>query len=52
MKKITFILSVLLLLTVANIFAQKSVKPNIFFIALDNLKPILGCYRNTQIKTP
>ena len=52
MKKITCILSVLLLMAVANIFAQKSAKPNILFIAIDDLKPILGCYGNTQIKTP
>ena len=52
MKKITCILSVLLLVTVANIFAQKSAKPNILFIAIDDLKPILGCYGNTMIKTP
>ncbi len=33
-------------------FAQQPLKPNILFIAIDDLKPILGCYGNTQIKTP
>ena len=32
--------------------AQQSSKPNILFIAIDDLKPILGCYGNTMIKTP
>jgi arylsulfatase A-like enzyme len=33
-------------------FAQEKSKPNVLFIAIDDLKPILGCYGNTQIKTP
>ena len=32
--------------------AQKSSKPNILFIAIDDLKPIIGAYGNTFIKTP
>jgi arylsulfatase A-like enzyme len=31
---------------------SKSDKPNILFIAIDDLKPILGCYGDKQIKTP
>ena len=27
-------------------------KPNILFIAVDDLKPLLGCYGNTMVKTP
>jgi len=27
-------------------------KPNILFIAVDDLKPLLGCYENTLVKTP
>ena len=27
-------------------------KPNVLFIAIDDLKPILGCYGNALIKTP
>ena len=32
--------------------AQESKKPNILFIAIDDLKPILGCYGDKLIKTP
>jgi iduronate 2-sulfatase len=32
--------------------AQKSDKPNVLFIAIDDLKPILGCYGDQLIKTP
>ena len=34
------------------LLAQKSTKPNILFIAIDDLKPIIGAYGNTFIKTP
>ena len=27
-------------------------KPNILFVAVDDLKPLLGCYGNTMVKTP
>jgi iduronate 2-sulfatase len=30
----------------------KQVKPNILFIAVDDLKPILGCYGDKLVKTP
>ena len=35
-------------------FSQKkeNTKPNVLFIAIDDLKPLLGCYGNTMIKTP
>ncbi|NCW88019.1 MAG: sulfatase, partial [Chitinophagia bacterium] len=32
--------------------AQKNKKPNILFIAVDDLKPELGCYGNKLIRTP
>jgi arylsulfatase A-like enzyme len=35
-----------------SIVAQQKTKPNILFIAVDDLKPILGCYGNTLVKTP
>ncbi len=48
--------SVLAFLTMflTSVFAigQQSAKPNVLFIAIDDLKPILGCYGNTLIKTP
>jgi iduronate 2-sulfatase len=42
---------VVLLFFSVNSIAQKN-KPNVLFIAIDDLKPILGCYGNTLIKTP
>ena len=47
--------SILFLFVISNIVvAQKkqATKPNILFIAVDDLKPILGCYGNTLVKTP
>jgi iduronate 2-sulfatase len=35
-----------------NLMAQKQDKPNVLFIAIDDLKPILGCYGNKMIHTP
>ncbi len=34
------------------VLAQKRETPNVLFIAIDDLKPILGCYGNTLVKTP
>ena len=36
------------------VIAQKkqATKPNILFIAVDDLKPLLGCYGNTLVKSP
>ncbi|MCL4482369.1 MAG: sulfatase [Bacteroidetes bacterium] len=36
----------------ANSIKEKAKKPNILFIAVDDLKPVLGCYGDTMIKTP
>ncbi|MDR6781505.1 iduronate 2-sulfatase [Pedobacter africanus] len=33
-------------------FAQKPDKPNVLFIAIDDLKPLLGCYGDRLAKTP
>ena len=35
-----------------SIVAQQKTKPNILFIAVDDLKPILGCYGDKLVKTP
>ena len=51
MKKVS-LLSLFLILLGTSIFAQQKSKPNVLFIAVDDLKPILSCYGNTQIKTP
>lgn len=47
MKKIILFL----LLSSIQVFAQKQ-KPNVLFIALDDLKPLLNCYGEKQMKTP
>ena len=43
---------VLATIYISNVYSQPKTKPNILFIGIDDLKPILGCYGNTQIKTP
>jgi len=54
--KIKNVILVWLCLAAIPLYAQKSptkpAKPNILFIAIDDLKPILGCYGNKMIKTP
>jgi arylsulfatase A-like enzyme len=56
MKNYYFKLSTILFLLAIStvIFAQKkpTSKPNILFIAVDDLKPLLGCYGNTLVKSP
>ncbi|WP_462251423.1 sulfatase [Ferruginibacter sp.] len=52
MKRISWLLSIFLLIASANVVAQKSTKPNVLFIAVDDYKPIAGCYGNTLVKTP
>jgi len=56
MKNVYFkFASILFLSVISNVvIAQKKQanKPNILFIAVDDLKPILGCYGNTLVKTP
>lgn len=34
------------------VVSQTTTQPNILFIAIDDLKPLLGCYGNTIVKTP
>lgn len=40
------------ILSIAPIIAQEKSKPNVLFIAIDDLKPVLGCYGDKIIKTP
>jgi arylsulfatase A-like enzyme len=51
-----FKFKMILLFAIASlsVSAQKNQqsKPNILFIAVDDLKPILGCYGNSVVKTP
>ena len=52
-NKIPISLSIVFcLLNLSNSFAQSKSKPNVLFIAIDDLKPILGCYGDKMIKTP
>ena len=46
------ILSLILSFSYVVMLAQEIKKPNILFIAIDDLKPILGCYGDKLIKTP
>ena len=52
-NKISISLSIVFcLLNLSNSSAQSKSKPNVLFIAIDDLKPILGCYGDKMIKTP
>ena len=51
LAKIILILALGISATNCNNFANKS-HPNILFISIDDLRPDLGCYGNTEIKTP
>ncbi|MFM2232910.1 MAG: hypothetical protein RJB31_1611, partial [Bacteroidota bacterium] len=45
-------ISIILMIVSLDLLAQQAKKPNILFIAVDDLKPIMGCYGNKLIKTP
>jgi arylsulfatase A-like enzyme len=51
-KNPLFIIALLSICFQMTAIAQKKEKPNVLFIAIDDLKPILGCYGNEIIKTP
>jgi iduronate 2-sulfatase len=51
-KSLRLILGVILCFVTVKILAQEVKKPNILFIAIDDLKPVLGCYGDKIIKTP
>lgn len=52
MKQLFGILTTLLFVFPLVLISQSKQKPNIVFIAIDDLKPILGCYGNKLVKTP
>ncbi len=52
MRNLLLLLSALFIFSAGEIRAQQKARPNVLFIAIDDLKPILGCYGNTLIKTP
>ena len=39
-------------LSSVRVLSQSKSRPNILFIAIDDLKPLMGCYGNTIVKTP
>jgi len=45
-------LCLLALLLAARVGAVEGAKPNILFIAIDDLRPELGCYGDTAVKSP
>lgn len=51
MNRLTLILLLFLGISL-NSQAQKQEKPNVLFIAVDDLRPELGCYGSTQIHSP
>ena len=52
MKSKLIVLTGIVLFLSFQLMAQTYKKPNILFIAIDDLKPELGCYGNKLIKTP
>jgi iduronate 2-sulfatase len=52
MKKVFLLQFSFLTLIGTQVIAQQSSKPNVLFIAIDDLKPELGCYGNKLVKTP
>ena len=52
MKKVSLFLILVFAMSSTISYAQKSSKPNILFIAIDDLKPELGAYGNKMVKTP
>ena len=52
-KKISAIIAIVMLLSLPSLTAAESnTKPNVLFIAIDDLRPELGCYGSDLVKSP
>src|SRR5918998_1078547 len=49
---LTFAIAALSLVPAAIAQAQATARPNVLFIAVDDLKPLLGCYGDKTARTP
>ena len=52
LKFLSLLIGSIFMLSSIPLMAQQKNKPNVLFIAIDDLKPILGCYGNGLVKTP
>jgi iduronate 2-sulfatase len=52
MNKFTLLFHILFVFGIFMSCQSEKEKPNILFIAIDDLRPELGCYGNAQIKSP
>jgi len=50
--RLSLSLALALLVSLIGTTAQADEPPNVLFISIDDLRPELGCYGNTEIVTP
>jgi hypothetical protein len=52
MKKLTILFILIVIGISSSLYSQNGERPNILFIAVDDLKPLLGSYGDTLAITP